>query len=109
MKPRVLLTTHNTGTAFWRVRTPLFQMMDMGIIDLTWLATEDVPTRDRFWYDHFDLLVLHQEWSDPAVQLAQTFKMLGKRVIVSLDDLVAGWQIPRNIGGGRFYQDRLTI
>ena len=35
--------------------------------------------------------------------------MLGKRVIVSLDDLVAGWQIPRNIGGGRFYQDRLTI
>ena len=35
--------------------------------------------------------------------------MLGKRVIVSLDDLVAGWQIPRNITGGRFYQDRLTI
>lgn len=70
MKPRVLLTTHNTGTAFWRVRMPLFQMMDMGIIDLTWLATEDVPTRDRFWYNNFDMLVLHQEWSDPAVQLA---------------------------------------
>ena len=70
MKPRVLLITHNTGTAFWRVRNPLFQMMDLGIIDLTWLATEDVPTRDRFWYNNFDLLVLHQEWSDPAVQLA---------------------------------------
>ena len=29
--------------------------------------------------------------------------MLGKRVIVSLDDLVAGWLIPRNITGGQFY------
>lgn len=103
MKPRVLLTTHNSGTAFWRVRNPLFQMMDMGIIDLTWITIEDVPTRDRFWYNNFDVLVLHQEWSDGAVQLAQAFKMLGKRVIVSLDDLVAGWLIPRNITGGQFY------
>lgn len=109
MKPRVLLTTHNTGTAFWRVRNPLFQMMDMGAIDLTWLATEDVPMRDRFWYNNFDVLVLHQEWSDGAIAIAQTFKALGKRVIVSLDDLVAGWQVPRNIGGGRFYQDRFIV
>ena len=58
-KLRVLLTTHNTGTAFWRVRMPLFQLMDMGIIDLTWIPPEDVPTRDRFWYSNFDVLVLH--------------------------------------------------
>ena len=30
-------------------------------------------------------------------------------MIVSLDDLVAGWQIPRNITGGRFYQDRFIV
>lgn len=70
MKPRVLLATHNTGTAFWRVRNPLFQMMDMGAIDLTWLETENVPTRDRYWYNNFDVLVLHQEWSDAALGLA---------------------------------------
>lgn len=52
------------------MRNPLFQMMDMGAIDLTWLATEDVPTRDRFWYNNFDVLVLHQEWSDAALGLA---------------------------------------
>lgn len=53
--------------------------------------------------------MLHQEWSDEAFQLASMAKMYGKRLILSIDDLVAGWKIPRYIAGRIAYKDARRI
>lgn len=108
-KPRILLLTHNSGTAFWRVRNPLMMLQDANMIDLVWLPPEAIPFRDRFWIQQFDAIVLHQEWRDESFQLASMAKMYGKRVILSIDDLVNGWKIPRNIMGGQMYRDQHII
>ncbi len=45
----VLLLTHNSGTAFWRVRLPFEMLQDANMIRLTWISPDAIPGRDRFW------------------------------------------------------------
>ena len=58
-KPRVLLIADNSGTAFWRVKNPLEHLRDMGACDLMWMNTGQLPLRDRFWLDYWDIVVFH--------------------------------------------------
>jgi hypothetical protein len=62
--PRVLLISENSGTAFWRVKNPLELMRDLGVCELAWLGTMQVPMRDRYWIDRWDIVVFHQCWTD---------------------------------------------
>ena len=104
-KPRVLLITNNSGTAFWRVRNPLEFLRDGKYCDLTWLEPDRIPTRDRFWIEWFDIVVFHQLWADDMVILARYFKTAGKHVVLSIDDLINGFKIPSFIEGGAAYRD----
>ena len=104
-KPRVLLIANNSGTAFWRVRNPLEFLRDGHYCDLTWIEPDRVPTRDRFWLEWFDIVVFHQLWADDMLILARYFKTAGKKVVLSIDDLINGFKIPSFIEGGAMYRD----
>lgn len=104
-KLRVLLVSNNSGTAFWRVKNPLEFLRDGNYCDLTWVEPDRIPTRDRYWLEWYDVVVFHQIWSDDMVIVAKYMKTLGKRIILSIDDLINGFKIPKFISGGALYRD----
>lgn len=72
------------------------------------MSPEQIPNRDRYWLCHWDVVVFHQCWNDQAAILAQLFKSCGKRIVLSVDDLVNGNKIPRFIHTGDVYREAGT-
>lgn len=103
---RVLLVSQaRSGTAFWRVKNPLEYLRDLNCCELVHTEIDRIPTRDRFWLEWFDLVVLHQVWSDDALMFSRYMKSIGKRIVLSVDDLINGYKIPSFISGGAPYRD----
>lgn len=69
------------------------------------LQIDELPTRDRFWLERYDVVVFHQMWSDNALILARYMKSIGKRIVLSIDDLINGYKIPLYIEGCQQYRD----
>lgn len=108
-KPKVLLICEESGTAFWRVQNPLELLRDYGQCDLTWLSATNLPLRDIEWVMGFDVFVFHQCWTDLCSTICSHARMnFGnqKKIVLSIDDLVNGWKIPKNIAGRASYLDR---
>lgn len=104
-KQRVLLIAANSGTAFWRVRNPLEYLRDMNLCDMCWVQFENIPRRDRYWMEQWDTVVVHQLWNDEVAMFVQYMKSIGRRIILSVDDLINGFKIPQFIKGGQLYRD----
>lgn len=69
------------------------------------LQIDELPTRDRFWLERYDVVVFHQMWSDNSLILARYMKSIGKRIVLSIDDLINGYKIPSYIEGCQQYRD----
>lgn len=101
----LLLTAHRSGTSFWRVNNPFDLLRDRGVIDYCEMSIEQVPMRDRYWLERWDVAVFHQCWTDHSFILAQHFKSIGKKVVLSVDDLINGNKIPKFITQGAPYSE----
>lgn len=68
-----------------------------------------LPNRDRYWHEQWDVVVLHQSWDDQSAMFAQYMKSLGKKIVLSIDDLINGFKIPPFVSGGEQYRDSGVI
>ena len=103
--PKVLLISYQSGTLFWRAKNPLELLQDSRICEWVTLSPEQIPFRDRYWMMQWDIVVFHQSWNDQCAILAQHFKTIGKRIVLSVDDLINWNKIPRFIEGAQPYSE----